>query len=163
MTINGDGADEPNDVQCDPSNPVNATIDRGTGQNDHGRRSPRLPIPSGSALPGRGRPQRAAAAAAGADRTLPVAGAMPRAVRLASVGGRRQPDASPSPPPPASSSVFPREARPLPTASSINYKVGQTRANNGIFGPGPEAPSPPAAGRPPGRPISSQRGHAGAE
>lgn len=69
---------------------------------------------------------------AGADRTLPVAGAclVPSTARAVAVNLTvTQPTAA------GFVTVFPAGAT-LPTTSSINYRVGQTRANNGIFGLG---------------------------
>ena len=69
---------------------------------------------------------------AGADRTLPVTGLclVPATARAVAVNLTvTQPTAA------GFVTVFPAGAT-LPTTSSINYKVGQTRANNGIFGLG---------------------------
>jgi hypothetical protein len=133
VTINGDGTDEPNEtLTVDLSNPVNAIIDRGTGTGTitdddlPGFRFHTVPpcrvvdTRTGSPL------------GAGTDRTLTVAGLclVPSTAKAVAVNLTvTQPTTA------GHVTVFPAGGT-LPTTSSINYSVGQTKANNGIFGLG---------------------------
>jgi hypothetical protein len=133
VSINGDGRDEPDETfSVTLSNPVNATIDRGTGQgtitddDPPGLRFYAVPpcrvADTRSGLP----------LGAGTERTLPVAGSchIPSTARAVAVNLTvTQPTA------PGFVTLF-SAGGSLPSTSSINYRVGQTRANNGVFGLG---------------------------
>jgi hypothetical protein len=131
VSVNGDLVHEPSETFfLNLSVPVNATIADGQGvgtivDND-GFRFHTVPpcrvvdTRSGSPL------------SAGADRTVPVTGLclVPSTATAVAVNLTVT-----QPTNPGSVTLFPAGTT-LPATSSINYRVGQTRANNGVFGLG---------------------------